>query len=364
MRRRERGAAWCGAVRARLRIRDFVTTREGWIFSVVRYELPGDAVIKSLLRYVPDERGDRVSKDGRRFRKLSFEEARDFLRERKPEYLEGVPRSSISEVLLPSVRIKEVAAADASIGEVYDFLRGAGVQPSKIGITGSYLCGLQKDDSDADFVIYGRRNFERVRAAICESDELKLDDATWRRIYEKRRAELSYEEFLAHELRKCNRGLLRRPQRPQRPQHPRRPQRHGGCGYGGGRGGEGEEVRTYFDVLFVRDWGELRRLRREDVERGEPLRHEKIIARVRNAEFAFDNPAIYEVEHETVDKILCFTHTYAGQAFEDEVVEARGVLEKYGDELRLVVGTSREPRGEWIRSLSLLNELKASRRRA
>lgn len=336
------------AMRARLRIRDFITTKEGWIFSVVCYEFPGDAVIKSLLRYVPDERGERVSKDGRRFRKLSFEEARDFLKERKPEYLEGVPRSDISEVLLPSVRIKEVAAADASIGKVYDFLRDAGVQPSKIGITGSYLCGLQKRDSDADFVIYGRRNFERVRAAICENDELKLDDATWRRIYEKRRAELSYEEFLAHELRKCNRGLLLR--------------RHGGCAHDGGRGKEG--ARTYFDVLFVRDWGELRRLKREDVERGEPLRHEKIIAKVRNAEFAFDNPAIYEVEHDIVDKILCFTHTYVGQAFEDETVEARGVLEKYGDELRLVVGTSREPKGEWIRSLSLLDELKTSRSRA
>ena len=325
----------------RLRIRDFIITRGAWIFSVVCYEFPDDERVESLLRYVPDERGERVSKDGRHFKKLSFEEARSLLKARKPEYLKGVPRSEISEFLLPSVRVKEVAAADEGIGEIYDFLRqDVGVPASKIGITGSFLCGLQKNDSDADFVVYGRRSFEKVRTAICERDELRLDNATWRRVYEKRQAELGYEEFLAHELRKHNRGLLRR--------------RLSG-------GGRSEELRTYFDVLFVRDWEELRRLKREDVERGEPLRYEKITAKVRNAEFAFDSPAIYEVEHELVDKILCFTHTYVGQAFEDEIVEARGVLEKCGDELRLVVGTSREPRGEWIRCLSLLNELKARR---
>jgi predicted nucleotidyltransferase len=41
-------------------------------------------------------------------------------------------------------------------------------------------------------------------------------------------------------------------------------------------------------------------------------------------------------------------------------LEARGMVEELAGHKRLVVGTSREPKGEWIRSLTLLE---SSRRR-
>jgi predicted nucleotidyltransferase len=80
----------------------------------------------------------------------------------------------------------------------------------------------------------------------------------------------------------------------------------------------------------------------------------KIVAKVLDAEFSFDSPAIYKLDHE-VGEILCYSHTYAGQALPGETVEAMGVVEKTPAGQRLIVGTTREAKGEWIRSLTLLN---------
>jgi predicted nucleotidyltransferase len=81
-----------------------------------------------------------------------------------------------------------------------------------------------------------------------------------------------------------------------------------------------------------------------------------LVARVTDASLSFDNPAIYRVDHEEVDRIISFTHTYSGQALPGEVVEACGVLEKHGGGLWLVVGTTRTARGEYIISKTLIEE--------
>ncbi len=47
-------------------------------------------------------------------------------------------------------------------------------------------------------------------------------------------------------------------------------------------------------------------------------------------------------------------HAYAGQALVGEKIKARGMVEAVGDMKRLIVGTTREPKGEWIKSLTLL----------
>jgi predicted nucleotidyltransferase len=83
----------------------------------------------------------------------------------------------------------------------------------------------------------------------------------------------------------------------------------------------------------------------------------EIEAKVTDASLAFDSPAVYEVEHESVSRVLSFTHTYSGQALEGETIEACGICEHHGDELWLVVGTTREARGEYIVSRTLLEEL-------
>ena len=116
------------------------------------------------------------------------------------------------------------------------------------------------------------------------------------------------------------------------------------------KGNRGMVQGTYFDLLFTRDWEQI-----QPQPPGRPAGAARIEARVTNADFSFDSPAIYHLDHPEVKEIFCYSHTYAGQALPGESIEARGVLEETEDGLRLVVGTTREARGEWIRSLTLMD---------
>lgn len=140
----------------------------------------------------------------------------------------------------------------------------------------------------------------------------------WRRIYEKRKPEIPYDRFVLHEQRKWNRGQI-----------------------------EG----TYFDILYTRSYDEIKSA---PSGKGTVLGKQTIEAKVKDASLAFDNPAIYEVEHESVSRVLSFTHTYSGQALAGETIEACGVLEQHGSERWLIIGTTREARGEYIVSKTLL----------
>ncbi len=310
----------------RARIRDFVITKRDWIFSVVSYDLGGED-LKCLLRYVPDEKGERVSAEERgRYRKLDFYAAYEFLRKHSPEYVKDVhvvPKEDIKEILRPEVRLPVIAERDAGAKTIY-VLFGRYIPKERIGITGSFLCGLNGEKSDLDFVIYGRENFNKAREVVKDASEAglttEINEELWRRIYHKRKPELSYKGFVAHEKRKGHRGAI---------------------------GG------TYFDILYVRDPEELQQLDKRNYEKGERAGYRTIRAEVKDATFSFDSPAIYEIEHPEITKVLSFTHTYAGQALAGETIEARGVMEQTKHETRLVVGTTREAKGEWIRSLSI-----------
>jgi predicted nucleotidyltransferase len=147
-----------------------------------------------------------------------------------------------------------------------------------------------------------------------------LSDEMWRKVYEKRRPEISYDCFVLHEKRKFNRGQV-----------------------------EG----TYFDILFTRSYDEIRLV---PTGKGTVLGKMTIEAAVTDASLAFDNPAVYLVDHDTVSRVLSFTHTYSGQARAGETIEACGICEQHGDECWLIVGTTREARGEYIISQTLLGQ--------
>ena len=53
--------------------------------------------------------------------------------------------------------------------------------------------------------------------------------------------------------------------------------------------------------------------------------------------------------------VLSFTHTYCGQCFTGETLEAKGIVEEHGDQKWLIVGTTREAHGEYIVSRTLLD---------
>ena len=305
------------------RIRDFLITEDDWIFAVSDYFHPHG--IRSTLRYVPDENGEREL-NGIRYKKYDFDVSFDFMRENRPEWVEDVhvvPEDSIKKVLKPNDVIEELARSDSRVNTIVSTLKEAGVPTNKMGVTGSFLPGLQNEGSDVDFVVYGANWFaarDAKREAKNEDGPIEdIDEDMWKKIYRKRIPEISFEEFVLHEKRKGNRGMV-----------------------------EG----TYFDLLFVRDWEQIN----EPIQRGEDIGKMKIEAKVVNADLAFDSPSVYLVEHEEIDHVLSYTHTYAGQALAGEVIEASGTVEQVGDLKRLVVGTSREPKGEWIRSLTLLEK--------
>lgn len=307
----------------RVRLRDFIETKEHWIFSVVDY-FCGNG-IRCLLRYTPGPDGERT-RDGICFKKMGFDEAYAFIREHKPEYLDRVmvvPFADVARHYQPHEGLARIVGSDLRAKKMADALTG--VDFNCMGITGSKLVGLGAETSDVDFVVYGREWYkarDALRHAITSGRIDGIDEAGWEKIYKKRKPELNFEEFYLHERRKGNRCLL-------------------------------DGVLT--DLLFVRSWDQIG----PRIGIGRDLGMETITAKVTGAEYAFDSPAIYNVEHPEISAVLSYTHTYAGQALAGETIEARGKVEEGAGVKVLVVGTSREPKGEWIKSLTLL---KASRK--
>ncbi|HPC55442.1 MAG TPA: nucleotidyltransferase domain-containing protein [Methanolinea sp.] len=304
-----------------IRLRDFIEDGDGWLYAVSTYDNSERA--GCTLRYVPDEEGDRVTGDGRRYRKVDFDEAFSLVAHKKPAYRDvfhRVPLSDIRRVLKPEEEIDRIAARDARVRRLLSLFS---LPPGSIGCTGSFLCGLENEASDIDLVVYGDywfRAVEILRDATGNGLLEPIDEAMWRRIYEKRKPELGFDEFLIHEKRKWNRGKI---------------------------------GTTYFDILYTRSYADALCVPHA---KGRVLGRGTIEATVTDARFSHDSPAVYRVDHGEVSSVLSFTHTYSGQAREGEVIEARGVLEEHGGDVWLVVGTSREAKGEFIRSLTLLGE--------
>lgn len=306
------------------RLRDFIITDEDWIFAVADY--CHDNGIRSVLRYVPDPNGKRGTI--KKYRKFDFDDAFAFMKTARPEWVKDVhvvPEERVKQVLAPDRRLPFIMKEHRKVRDIVKTL-GRGVKQEKMGVTGSLLAGLQNESSDIDFIVYGKSWFtarDILAQAKKEKDPIsEISEEMWHDIYNKRRPDLSFNEFLVHEKRKGNRGMV---------------------------GG------TYFDLLYVRDWEDI-----VPCKRGVDIAHATIEATVTNADFSFDSPAIYKIDHPEISYVLSYTHTYAGQALVGERIEASGMVEELGDMKRLVVGTKREPKGEWIRSMTLL-EIKGLR---
>ncbi|NLM30385.1 MAG: DNA polymerase subunit beta [Methanomicrobiales archaeon] len=302
-----------------VRLRDFVEDRDGCIYAVSNYD--NTDRIGCILRYVPDLSGERMDPSGRRYRKYEFAQSFAWIREHKPEYLDSVhrvPCGDVVRVYKPEEEIGNVAARNIRVQRLLShFTLPAG----SFGCTGSLLCGLENESSDIDIVVYGDAWFSaqcQLRHMVAEGVIPAMSEGMWRKVYEKRVPEISFDAFVLHEQRKWNRGEF-----------------------------EG----TYFDLLYTRDYGNLDAV---PPGKGEVLGRAMIEATVTDASLSFDSPAVYDVDHDDISRVLSFTHTYSGQALAGEVIEARGVVEQHGDERWLIVGTTREARGEYIVSRTLL----------
>ena len=305
--------------------RDFVETAEGLLFAVVDGR-PEDGKVLAWLRYA--EAG-----------KLSSAQAEALLRQRHPQYLHysarldarlhAVPVAQIRCHHRPRERLRALLAqgprddVEQKLLRLAALLAQGGVPLAAVGVPGSVLVGRQRPGSDLDLVVYRREAFFRARSwvrALAEAGRLdELDADAWREAYARRGCALDFAEFLRHERRKGNKGMV---------------------------------AGTKFDLALIA----------ED-EAPEPAAvwrktgRAVVRARVLDDARAYDQPARYRIDHAAIGEILSFTHTYAGQAVAGERVEAAGAVEACDDgRKRLVVGSSREAPGEFIRVLAACDD--------
>lgn len=303
--------------------RDFIETMEGLIFAVVDGRLE-DGRVLCFLRYLR-------SKDG--LRKVGTSEANALLEQDYPHYLlhsvrlaaslHGVPVTAVRCHHRPRERVQAMlrlpvrdALQDKAVRWLGIMARH-GLDDKAVGITGSLLIGAQNAGSDLDFVFYDRQTFffarECLRHAMTAGEFQPLSDTDWLASYQRRGCALSFEDYCWHEQRKLNKGLC-----------------------------DGSKFDLTLNpepdtpgAVGVRKWGSI-----------------TLRATVNDASGAFDYPARYRLDHSEISEALSFTHTYAGQAFEGEVVEIAGMLEIDDAGIqRLVIGSSREAPGEYMRVL-------------
>jgi len=302
-----------------LRLRDFIEDTEGRLYAVSTYD--NNERAGCILRYFPDPEGERVHLSGRRYHKLEFEEAFAYILREKPEYFDTVqriPLGDIQRILKPEDEIGAILRRNTRVSRLVTILD---LPERTYGCTGSLLCGLENATSDIDLVVYGETFFtarELLRYAIKKGRIAPVTDDMWDYIYRKRNPELSRDEFLIHEKRKWNRGQI---------------------------------DTVYFDILFTRSY---KALHPTPIPKGKSCGITTIRAVVTDASLSFDSPAVYTIDHEDITRVLSFSHTYSGQALAGELIEARGVCEEHNGEKWLVVGTTRDAKGEYVRSLSLL----------
>lgn len=309
-----------------IRPKDYIVVDEKYYFAVVS-EYQEDERALTWLRYVDNEKG---------MQKLNSGEAGLVIKAVFPEFLfhspyadidlHGIPFDFIHQIYRPentTINLLDNTTPDRVQTDAINLIKlliNAGIGQKYLGVTGSLMLNTQNDNSDIDMVVYGRKNFFKVRTIVkvlMESGQLKyLDKAFWKDAYQRRGCSISFDEYQWHESRKFNKCI---------------------------------SGKTKVDISMIPD-------EKERVKESGPFKkcgHEKVEAIIIDDTYSFDFPARYIIEHEYINEIVSYTATYTGQAEKGEKVKAAGYVEQGSDGLkRLLVGSSREATGEYIRVIN------------
>ncbi|MEQ1543688.1 hypothetical protein [Methyloglobulus sp.] len=332
--------------------KDFIETTEGLCFAVVQNGVENCGAEEKLLcflRYIKKTSQSTFSlfesirvffkynpKQNRLWRKVTTEQANTFLQAYHPEYLHystildaqlhAVATGRIIKHHHPKQRLQQIFLSqqrdkvEQDLFDLCQLFQQNGLELSQIGVTGSILIGVQQPSSDIDLVFYDREHFHKARAITAEliSNQLgDLGNKDWQEAYARRSCTLSLQEYIWHERRKFNKGLIN------------------------GR---------KFDLNFV-----------DSQTQSEPINYQKcgeinVQCKIIEDRYGFDYPAKFVIDHETINTVVCFIATYTGQAFVGETVEVSGFLEQAEDgSKRIVVGSSREAPGEYIKVIQCPN---------
>jgi predicted nucleotidyltransferase len=309
------------AEQQRFLAKDFVIVKEGLAFAVVDSALE-EGLILCFLRY-------RRAANG--WRKVDTAAANALLAAEYPHYLfysaqkdarlHGVPVAAVTTHLKPRAVLQKLLRRRPADPVQQDLLvlcnlyRHAGLPLQQVGVTGSLLLGAQKAASDIDLVFYNRDCFHQGRKItqhlVSEGALEPLDEAAWRHSYDRRDCALPIDEYVWHERRKFNKACIN------------------------GR---------KFDLSLVTESSH------EHQRSYRKLGEVELRVRVKDARHAFDYPATLLLEHPEISSCVSFTATYNGQAESGEWVAVRGHLEETDrGTRRIVIGSSREAHGEYIK---------------
>ena len=307
----------------RIRPKDFIAINEKLFFAVV-YEYQEDNHILTFLRYIKDNGG---------MHKLSTKKAEKIIKESFPEFqfnssytdigLHGIPINMIKKIYYPEVTVnyllntKKLDDKERDAIGAIKYLQRIGCKTDNIGITGSIMLGAHNECSDIDIIIYGREAFLKIRKQIKNSlaiGELSpLNQVMWEGAYERRNCALSFDDFYFHEIRKFNKFM---------------------------------SGNSKVDISAIPNEAE----KYEESGPYKKIGKDKIFSTVTNDKYAYDLPARYSIKHNNIKEVVSYTATYTGQAKKGEKIEATGFVEEDKDGVcRLLVGTSREARDEYIR---------------
>ncbi|MGZ8928784.1 MAG: nucleotidyltransferase domain-containing protein, partial [Methylobacter sp.] len=198
--------------------KDFIETAEGLIFAVVEQGLE-DGKVLCFLRYVHDSSG---------WKKVGTEQANHLLQQRHSDYLyyspvldahlHAVAIDRIVKHHQPKHRLQQLMQAaqhdvvEQDLFRLCQLLEQHGLDLAQIGVTGSLLIGVQNSGSDIDLVCYGRDVFHQCRAIarklIKLGDLQALNDQDWQQSYQRRSGDLSFDDYVWHEQRKCNKAMI------------------------------------------------------------------------------------------------------------------------------------------------------------
>lgn len=268
-----------------------------------------------------------------RWKKLNTDQANTLLKESHPSYLfhsslfdadlHGIPLDRITKHYQPAEKLRELMNTSLSLSplqkklsQLVDLLLSQGLQLEQLGVTGSFLIGAENEKSDIDLVIYDRSVFYKAREVIKDlmrqGEFFALDEHFWKDSYDRRACSLTFEEYVWHEKRKYNKAVFKG---------------------------------IKFDLSLVATPTEPDD--RVYSKKGKVVFSAKVI----NDQQAFDSPCSYELDHSDYKKVICFTPTYSGQAVIGDVVEISGFIEESedGNDQRIIVGSSREAPGEYIK---------------
>ncbi len=301
--------------------KDFIETAEGLIFAVVAQGTEHGKAL-CFLRYIKDNRG---------WKKVTTGPANALLKQYYPEYLHYSPildahlhAVAIERIIKhhqPKKRLQQIIQAtqqdaiERDLFQLCELLQQQGLDLSHLGITGSILVGVQKQSSDIDLVCYGRTVFQQCRAItrkLIEQGQLQeLNDNDWQQSYDRRSCDLNFADYVWHERRKTNKAVIN------------------------GR---------KFDLNFIDE------LKSSEATSYQKCGAIKLQCKVIDDTYAFDYPAEFKTDHEQFGSIVSFTATYTGQAIKGETVEVSGMVEQTQQGVkRIVVGSSREAHGEYIK---------------